>query len=106
METSLIMRPSLGLSLGLGLLLASSLAELVGSGIARAAMADCMNADGSCVVNNDAGDFVACECTSGESPMGGGANDWAGLSEVELQPICDEQLALLCPPPPVEIMCV
>ena len=87
------------LSLGFGLFLTLTLTELLGPGVARAATAECMGPDGACEVSNNAGDFVQCECTDGSGGGGGGGNDWAGLSEVELQPICEEQLALLCGPP-------
>lgn len=95
------------LPLGLALL-TFTLTELVGPGIAEAAIADCMSADGSCEVSNDAGDFVSCSCADGTGVAGGGTNDWAGLSELELQPICEEQLAMLCGPvpPPAGVQCV
>lgn len=97
---------SMRLYLGLGLF-AFTLTELVGPSLAQAAVANCMSLDGSCEVNNDMGDFVACECADGSGGAGGGGNDWAGLSDLELQPICDEQLAMFCgpPPPPSGIPC-
>lgn len=95
------------LHLGFGLL-AFTLVELVGPDVAQAATANCMSPDGTCEVNNDAGDFTSCECADGIGVATGGGNEWAGLSEVELQPICDAQLAALCgpPPPPEGIPCM
>lgn len=103
MDTKVGMRLPLGLAL-----LTVTLTELVGPGVAEAAMADCMSPDGSCEVNNDAGDFVSCACADGSGVAGGGTNDWAGLSELELQPICEEQLAMFCGPvpPPAGVQCM
>lgn len=94
--------------LGLGLFSIISFTDLVGPGIAQAATADCMSPDGTCEVSNDAGDFVSCECASGIGVAGGGSNEWDGLSEAELELVCDEQLAMLCGPvpPPDGIPCV
>jgi MYXO-CTERM domain-containing protein len=92
-------------SLGLGLL-AFTLTALVGPSLAYAATANCMSPTGSCEVSNDGEDFTECACADGTGIGGGGGNDWAGLSEVELQPICEEQLANLCGPPPLpDLMC-
>lgn len=88
-------------------LLGITLIELVGPGTAAAATANCMNPDGSCEVSNDGMDFTSCECADGTGVAGGGGNAWAGLSELELQPICEEQLAMFCGPvmPPDGIPC-
>lgn len=77
-------------------------------GLAQAATANCMSPDGTCEVSNDGMDWIDCMCANGGGGGGGGGNAWAGLSEMELQPICDEQLALFCGmvPPPLGIPCM
>ena len=94
--------------LGLGLF-AFTLTELVAPGLAEAATANCMSPDGACEVSNDAGDWIMCSCADGSGGGGGGGNEWDGLTEMELEPICDQQLAMFCaggpPPPPPGIPC-
>lgn len=75
--------------------------------LAHAAVANCMSAFGSCEVSNDGFDWTECMCADGSGVGGGGGNMWAGLSELELAPICEEQLASFCGPflPPEFIAC-
>lgn len=88
-------------------LLAFTLATLAGPGLVRAATANCMSPDGTCEVSNDGMDWTECMCADGSGGGGGGGNEWAGLSELELQPICEEQLASFCGPfvPPDYVEC-
>lgn len=88
-------------------LFAFTLTTLAGPGLAQAATAGCMSADGSCEVSNDGFDWTECMCADGSGGGGGGGNEWAGLSEVELGPICEEQLASFCGPfvPPDYVEC-
>jgi MYXO-CTERM domain-containing protein len=88
-------------------LLTLTLATLAAPGLARAATAECMSADGSCTVSNDDFDWLECMCADGSGGGGGGGNEWAGLSEVELGLICEEQLASFCGPfiPPDYVEC-
>jgi MYXO-CTERM domain-containing protein len=91
---------------GLGRL-AFTLTALAGPGLAQAATAQCMSLDGSCEVSNDGMDWTECMCADGSGVGGGGGNEWAGLSEAELGPICEEQLANFCGPfiPPDYVEC-
>lgn len=88
-------------------LAALAFATLAAPALAHAATANCMSADGTCEVSNDGFDWVDCTCADGSGGGGGGGNDWAGLSEVELGPICEEQLAAFCGPfiPPGYLVC-
>src|SRR5688572_30308129 len=88
-------------------LLTLTLATLAAPGLARAATAECMSADGSCTVSNDGFDWLECMCADGSGGGGGGGNEWAGLSEAELGLICEEQLASFCGPfiPPDYVEC-
>ncbi len=88
-------------------LLAFTLTSLAGASVASAATANCMSADGTCEVSNDGFDWLECMCADGSGGGGGGGNAWAGLSEAELQPICEEQLANFCGPfvPPDYVEC-
>lgn len=74
---------------------------------AAAANADCDSPIGMCSVSNDFDDSVSCECADGSGGFGGGGNEWAGLTEAELGPICLEQLDLFCGegPPPTGVPC-
>ncbi|MCA9704226.1 MAG: hypothetical protein KDK70_00055 [Myxococcales bacterium] len=91
---------------GLGLLTFTFIA-LAGPGLARAATANCMSGFGSCSVSNDGFDWIDCMCADGSGGGGGGGNTWAGLSEMDLQPICEEQLTSFCGPfvPPSWVEC-
>ncbi|MCX4246076.1 MYXO-CTERM sorting domain-containing protein [Paraliomyxa miuraensis] len=94
-------------SLALGLFSVSlSFSSLIG-GPAMAATANCMSPDGSCEVSNDFEDTLSCMCADGSGGGMVGGMAWAGLSEMELQLVCDDQLALFCgaPPPPPGIPC-
>lgn len=88
-------------------LIALALTTLAGPGLARAATANCMSMDGTCEVSNDGFDWIECMCTDGSGGGGGGGNMWAGLTEMELIPICEEQLASFCGPfvPPDYVEC-
>lgn len=88
-------------------LLALTLTTLAAPALARAATANCMSASGSCEVSNDGFDWVECMCADGSGGGGGGGNMWAGLSELELFPICEDQLASFCGPfvPPELLQC-
>jgi MYXO-CTERM domain-containing protein len=87
--------------------LAFTLATLSAPGLAQAATAQCIGPDGTCQVSNDGFDWIDCMCNDGSGGGGGGGNAWAGLSEMELQPICEEQLADFCGPfvPPDYLEC-
>lgn len=81
-------------------------------GLARhadAASATCMGPDGSCEVSNDDDlDSFGCQCSNGGGDGGAGGMEWAGLSEAELQDVCDQVLEENCgdgPPPPAGIPC-
>ncbi|MCA9705962.1 MAG: MYXO-CTERM sorting domain-containing protein [Myxococcales bacterium] len=91
---------------GLGLLTIAGL-TLSAPSLAAAATANCMSADGSCEVSNDGFDTVDCMCSDGSGGGGGGGNAWAGLSEMELQPICEAELQAFCgvAPPPDGVPC-
>ncbi|MCX4244971.1 MYXO-CTERM sorting domain-containing protein [Paraliomyxa miuraensis] len=88
-------------------LLASCLVILAAPRLAAAATANCMSADGMCSVSNDGFDWIDCTCADGSGGGGGGGNMWAGLTEMELQPICEDQLANFCGPfvPPDYVEC-
>lgn len=88
-------------------LLVLTLATLASPGLAHAAVANCMSADGTCEVSNDGFDWLECMCADGSGGGGGGGNEWAGLTELELVPICEEQLAAFCGPfvPPDYVEC-
>ena len=83
--------------LGLALLVTSF--SFTQPSTAQAAVANCMTPDGACEVSNDGVDSVFCECADGSAGGGGGFMEWAGLSEMDLQPICVEQIAIFCGPP-------
>ena len=81
-------------------------------GLARqadAATASCEGPEGSCEVSNDDDlDSFGCECANGGGDGGAGGMEWAGLSEAELQDVCDQVLEENCgdgPPPPKGIPC-
>lgn len=81
-------------------------------GLARqadAASATCEGPEGSCEVSNDDDlDSFGCECAGGGGDGGAGGMEWAGLSEAELQDVCDQVLEENCgdgPPPPKGIPC-
>lgn len=80
---------------------------LAAPALGQAATANCMGALGTCEVTNDGFDWAECTCADGSGIGFGGGNEWAGLSEVELGPICEEQLASLCGPivEPEQIIC-
>ena len=84
-----------------------TLAALAIPALAQAATAECMGEYGSCTVTNDGFDEAECMCADGGGGGFGGGNEWAGLSEVELGPICEEVLADFCGPfiPPEEVFC-
>lgn len=84
-----------------------ALAALALPALAQAATAQCMGEYGSCEVSNDGFDEAECMCADGGGGGFGGGNEWAGLSEVELGPICEEILADFCGPfiPPEEVYC-
>ena len=95
------------LHLGLGLL-TLTVAGLVAPASAHAAMASCMSPDGSCEISNVPDDMLNCMCADGSGGGYGGGNMWAGLSDMELQPVCDAELASFCggaPPPPPGLVC-
>ncbi len=89
-------------------LLTFTLTTLAGASVASAATANCTSRDGTCDVSNDGFDWIDCMCADGSGINFGGLNEWAGLSEAELQPICEEQLAEYCGPfvPPDEFECL
>gem|GEM_PF-2961252 len=81
-------------------------------GLARqadAASATCEGPEGSCEVSNDMDeDSFGCECANGGGDGGGGGDAWAGLSEKELQEVCEGVLEDNCgdgPPPPKGVPC-
>lgn len=86
---------------------ALAVTTLAGPSLAKAAIAACMSPDGSCEVSNDGFDWIECMCADGSGVGGGGGNEWAGLTELELAPICEEQLANFCGPfvPPDYVEC-
>lgn len=74
---------------------------------AQAAVANCMSPDGSCEISNDPEDSLVCNCADGSGGGLVGGMAWAGLTEMELQPICEAELAAFCgvPMPPPGLMC-
>jgi MYXO-CTERM domain-containing protein len=88
-------------------LLAFAFTTLASPSLVQAATAECMSPDGTCSVSNDGFDWLECMCADGNGGGGGGGNEWAGLSELELLPICEEQLASFCGPfvPPEYVEC-
>lgn len=87
----------------------AALLAFVGLGVsdAHAAAAYCESKIGSCDVSNDGGDSFGCECSGGGGGGGGGGNEWGGLSEAELEVVCNETLELFCGegPPPTGVFC-
>jgi MYXO-CTERM domain-containing protein len=79
-------------------LLAFTLTALAGQGLLQAATANCVNRFGTCDVSNNGFDWTECMCADGSGGGGGGGNMWAGLSDMELVPICEEQLDMFCGP--------
>lgn len=86
---------------------ALSFTVLTAPGLAAAATANCMSPDGACEVSNDGFDWIDCMCADGSGGGGGGGNAWAGLTELELGPICEDELAAFCGPfiPPDYVEC-
>lgn len=84
-----------------------TLTTLAAPALVQAATANCMGAAGTCEVSNDGFDWTDCTCADGSGIGFGGGNEWAGLSEVELGPVCEEQLDSLCGPivDPEQIEC-
>ncbi|MCH9684476.1 MAG: hypothetical protein K0V04_23780 [Deltaproteobacteria bacterium] len=81
------------LSLGL---FVSTLVGLATPLTAQAAEAMCVGPEGDCTVSNVPEDNLICNCASG---LGGGffgGNQWAGLSDTDLEPICDAELLAFC----------
>ncbi len=82
-------------------LLLSALAGLSIPASAHAAQAQCVSPEGDCTVSNVPEDNLTCNCANG---LGGGffgGNQWAGLNDADLQPICDAELAAFCGGQPV-----
>lgn len=85
-----------------------TLTSLSGPGLAWGATADCASTHGTCEVSNDGNvDSTECMCTDGTVFGDGGSNKWGGLTEMDLQPICEDQLAAICGPflPPEFLEC-
>lgn len=79
-------------------------------GLAQPAAADsveCAEDNGTCMVSNDMGDWVECECADGGGFGGSGGNEYDGLTEDELLEICYGFLedCGFVPPPPPSSMC-
>lgn len=66
----------------------------------------CENELGVCYIDNEP-DSLSCECAGGQGGgIGGGGNQWDGLSDVELEAVCFEELEIFCgDPPDPEWMC-
>jgi MYXO-CTERM domain-containing protein len=64
---------------------------------AQAAEVMCSNDFGSCTVSNDGQSFISCSCVDNSGDEGSGGDEFAGLSEEELNVICLEHLAF-CEP--------
>ncbi len=68
----------------------------------------CSGMEGSCNLTNEPFDWVDCECADGSGYGGGGGMSWAGLTEAELELVCEDELAAGCaagPPPPSGVAC-
>src|SRR5690349_3571862 len=64
---------------------------------ANAAEVMCSNDYGSCTVSNDGSSHISCTCVDNSGDESSGGDEFAGLSEEELNVICLEHLAF-CEP--------